>query len=239
MHQRSTPVSTRRNAAVAAIDDAIPRFRVPAAVLAVMLLPALAPGATAQERVFAPEDIISWEAHSFEGETRYEVVEKDGRSAVHAVCDNATASGLFMREEIDLDATPILEWTWRVDETFSRIDETRRSGDDYAARVYAVREHTIARWRTRALNYVWASEQAKGADWPNAYASQAHMIALRSGADPDGGQWHTERRDLREDFATYHDRDLSTINAIAIMTDCDDVGEPVEAWYGGVRLLPE
>ncbi len=94
------------------------------------------------------------------------------------------------------------------------------------------------RWRTRALNYVWSSKKERGADWPNAYASQARMIAVRSGEDADG-VWRTERRNVLEDFQRYHDRSPDEINAVAIMTDCDDVGQPVEAWYGEIRFLPE
>ncbi|MDN3519636.1 DUF3047 domain-containing protein [Aquisalimonas lutea] len=201
-----------------------------------LLLP---PALPAEPVVYTPEDIIDWEGHSFSGETRYELVEVDGRQAVHARCTDASASGLFLQEEVDLEATPIVEWRWRVDEAFSGIDETTKAGDDYPARIYAVDEHSILRWRTRALNYVWSSEMEQGADWPNAYASQAHMIAVRSGPPEREGQWHIERRNLREDFRRFHDRDLERINAFAIMTDCDDVGEPAEAWYGEIRLLPE
>jgi hypothetical protein len=90
-------------------------------------------------------------------------------------------------------------------------------------------------WNTMALNYVWASGQPQGAEWPNAYASQARMIAVRSGA---GDGWVTERRDLRADFRRLHGEDVTTIDAVAIMTDCDDRGGSAEAFYGGVRFLP-
>ncbi|MCC5809040.1 MAG: DUF3047 domain-containing protein [Ectothiorhodospiraceae bacterium] len=192
----------------------------------------------ADELRFAPAQIMEWERHAFSGETDYRLVEVDGREAIHARCTEASASGLFFREEIDLEATPVVEWEWRVKETFSGIDETRKSGDDYPARLYVVDERTVLRWRTRALNYVWASEMEQGSDWPNAYASQARMIALR-GSDDANGEWRTERRHIREDFRRFHDRELSTINGLAIMTDCDDVGEPIEAWYGEIRFLPE
>ncbi|MDX1587873.1 MAG: DUF3047 domain-containing protein [Oleiphilaceae bacterium] len=192
--------------------------------------------------MFTAEDIAGWESHSFEGETRYDLVEVDGREAVHARCRDASASGLFYREEIDLGKTPILEWTWRVEETFRDIHETRKSGDDYPARVYAVDEHSLAKWRTRALNYVWASEMPRGSHWENAYQSRAIMVAVQSGSagDSEGnGQWRTQRRDLREDFRQYHDKDTDRINGLAIMTDCDDTDAPAEAWYGEIRLKAE
>lgn len=199
------------------------------------LLPAAAQAGAGLE--FTPGDIIGWEAHSFEGETRYDLVEISGREAIHASCTDNTASGLFYREKIDLTETPVVEWQWRVKETFSGHDETTRAGDDYAARLYVVDEHRVLRWRTRAVNYVWASEQERSSDWANAYASQARMVAMRSGDDV-GPEWRTERRNIREDFRHYHDRDITEIDAIAIMTDCDDTGEPVEAWYGDIRFLP-
>lgn len=194
--------------------------------------------AAAVDTAFTPRDIIQWEPHSFSGETRYELLEHDGDEAVRAVCDDGTASGLFYRGTIDLEETPVVEWSWRVADTLEGIDETTRAGDDYAARLYAVDEHTILRWRTRALNYVWSSNQPEGADWPNAYASQARMIAVASGA-PEGDGWVTQRRNLREDFRRYHDRDLQSLDALAIMTDCDDTGQSTQAWYGSIRLLPE
>ncbi|MCC5869799.1 MAG: DUF3047 domain-containing protein [Gammaproteobacteria bacterium] len=189
-------------------------------------------------RVFTPADIIQWEAHSFTGETRYELTEIDGRQAVHALCTDGSASGLFYEHDIDLEDTPIIEWDWRVDSTFTGIDEQTRAGDDYAARLYAVDRHSVMRWRTRAINYVWASEMERGTQWDNAYQSRATMVAMRSGADADEG-WVTERRDLREDFREIHGRDLTVLNALAIMTDCDDTGQAAEAWYGEIRLLSD
>ncbi len=201
-----------------------------------LLLLAVALPAAAVE--FTPEEILAdWDRHSFEGETRYDLVNVDEQAAIHAICNDGTASGLFYREDIDLQETPVMEWTWRVDDTFSDIDETTRAGDDYPARIYVVDESRVLRWRTRALNYVWSSTSEPGTDWPNAYASQARMIAVRGAGDAGDG-WQTERRNLLEDFERHHDRSPGRINAVAIMTDCDDTGQDIEAWYGNIRFLP-
>lgn len=188
---------------------------------------------------FSPADILGWDPHRFKGETRYERVTVDGEVVIEARCTEATASGLFRRETIDLTRTPILEWRWRVDEVFDRIDEQRRDGDDFPARLYVVDERRIVLWRTRALNYVWASHQPKDSDWPNPFASQARMIAVRSGAPESSGEWRTERRNVREDFKRHHGRDQTSINAVAIMTDCDNTGQNARAWYGDIRFLPD
>lgn len=213
--------------------------RLPSALFAAMLL---ASGSSLSDgsavHTFHPADIIQWERHVFTAETRYELTEVDGIPSVHASCTDGSASGLFLRDEINLEQTPVIEWQWRVERTFDDTDEQTRAGDDYPARLYAVDENRFMPWRTRAISYVWASAMPRGAHWENAYQSRAVMIAMRSDTDPDTG-WVTERRNLRQDFRQIHGRDLKVLDALAIMTDCDDTGQQAEAWYGQIRLLPE
>jgi len=197
-------------------------------------------GASAERLLgaFSQGHMNGWEPHSFKGKTDYELVTVDEHQVLRASC-NATASGLFFRDTIDLRETPILRWSWRVDETFSGIDESTRAGDDFPARIYVVRESTVLRWRTRAINYVWASEKPRGSDWPNPYASQARMVALRSGPPDETGTWHTEEVNVREDFKRLHGQELDSINAVAIMTDCDDTGGTARAWFGDISFTAE
>jgi hypothetical protein len=67
--------------------------------------------------------------------TRYRARLWDG---VHAVEAHAVASMALLARPvaIDLAATPILCWRWRIDAPLQGADMTRKSGDDYAARVY-------------------------------------------------------------------------------------------------------
>ena len=143
-------------------------------------------------------DIAGWEEKVFAGKTRYETVRQDGRAVVRAT-SRGTASGLYLRRRIDLEKTPVLRWTWRVEGTLGDIDERTRAGDDYAARVYVIRSHPVFLWRTRAVNYVWASTRAPGETWPNAYTDASRNVAVRSGEE-DAGRWVEERRDVRADF---------------------------------------
>lgn len=209
-------------------------WTVRAGLIAAML--ALAMPADAEPLVFTPREILAtWQRESFQGETAYAM---DGE-ALRARCRDS-ASGLFLRQTIDLRRTPILEWSWRVDSVFDgALDETTKAGDDFPARLYVVRESTVLVWRTRAINYVWASAQPLGTDWANPFAAQARMVALRSGPPAAPGQWVTERRNIAADFRRYHGRDIEAIDAVAIMTDCDNRGGTAEAWYGPIRFLAE
>jgi hypothetical protein len=193
--------------------------------------------AGAGDLVFSPRDIAGWETKQFKGPVEYRIVRQDGREALHAFCTGRGASARYLRREINLRETPILEWSWRIQGTFSGRDERTKAGDDYPVRVYAVVDGGLLPWRTQAVNYVWASAQPAGSVWPNAYASQAKMLALQSGP-ACAGEWITERRDLVSDFQRLHGASHPVIHGLAIMTDCDDIGQPMEGWYGEIRLRP-
>jgi hypothetical protein len=178
-------------------------------------------------------DIIDWEPHSFEGATDYRLSE--GSGYINAQCRNGQASGLFYRGDIDLDETPRISWEWRVSEFPDVDNEQTKAGDDFAARIYVVKEHSILKWRTRALNYVWTQHSEAGSDWSNPFADQAHMIAQQHG-EPDSSEWRTETRNMREDFVNFHGEAPDSINAIAIMTDCDNSDSQASAQYRSIRV---
>ena len=143
----------------------------------------------------SPGDNGDWEIEEFEGETQYRVVELDGRRVLEA--DSAsTASSLFLEREIDLAATPILEWSWRIEKPLAVGDERIKDGDDFAARVYVVAPGEGMFGLPRAVNYVWANRSEIGDAWPNPFTSKVMMIAVDSG-DGDAGTWRTHRRDVR------------------------------------------
>ena len=182
-------------------------------------------------------DIAGWEEKVFEGRTAYETVRHDGRDVVRAT-SRGTASGLYLRRRIDLDKTPILRWSWRVDTTLGDIDERTRAGDDYSARVYVIRSHPVLLWRTRAVNYVWASMVAAGETWPNAWTDSSRHVAVRSG-DALAGQWVEERRDVRADFRELFGKSVRYVDAVAIMTDTDNTGGTAVAYYGDITFASE
>jgi hypothetical protein len=183
-----------------------------------------------------PADILAWERRDFADPTLYQLDEYAGQTLLRAQCRDA-ASALYLETTVDLRETPILEWSWMVGSVFDNIDETGKSGDDYPVRLYVVKDGGLLAWRTRAVNYVWSSHQPTGAQWTNAYASQAQMLALQSGP-PEQTKLVTERRNVREDFERLHGVTLDSVDGIAIMTDCDDSGQAVTGWYGSIRWLP-
>ena len=195
-----------------------------------------APGPTAS-RSLRDGDVAGWEEKVFSGKTLYETVRQDGRTVLRAT-SRGTASGLYRRLRVDLEKSPILNWTWRVDGTLGDVDERTRAGDDYSARVYVIRTHPVFVWRTRAVNYVWASTRTEGETWPNAYTDSARHVAVRSG-DALAGRWVGERRDVRADFRALFGEDVRSIDAVAIMTDTDNTGGGAVAYYADITFTSE
>jgi len=174
-----------------------------------------------------------WESKEFKGQTRYQLVKQDGITALKAESTNS-ASGLVKKQRIDLHKTPVLNWRWRIEKRLSNLNEQSKAGDDYVARVYVIVSGGLAFWRTKAINYVWASTSPKGKIWPNAFAGKnAMMIALRSSNDPAGG-WLTEKRNVLADFNQLIDKDIDHIDAVAIMTDTDNSQGTATAYYGDI-----
>jgi hypothetical protein len=147
-----------------------------------------------------------------------------------------SASGLYRRLNLDVTATPLLRWSWKVAGTLPRGDEGHREGDDYAARVYVVFAHPLP-WKTRAIAYIWANRLPVGQVLQNAYSANVLMLAVESG-NGRSGQWVTEERDVEADYRRLFGSPPPKLQAIGIMTDSDDTRGEARAWYGSISFHP-
>ncbi|GGO77016.1 hypothetical protein GCM10011348_05620 [Marinobacterium nitratireducens] len=185
--------------------------------------------------LFSRGQLGDWNSKVFDGVTEYRLVTDNGDQVLQATARDS-ASGLYRELEIDLGQTPVVEWSWKVGNRLTGIDERTRAGDDYPARLYVVFSGGLAFWRTRAINYVWSSTQAAGSEWPNAYTANARMIAVR-GRDDAVATWISERRDVRADYRRLFGEEPPAVVAIALMTDTDNSGRYARAWYGDIRFV--
>ena len=179
---------------------------------------------------FPDETLGAWKVREFSGTTDYSLVQEEGRRTLAAETDGQ-ASVLYREREVDLAATPMLTWSWKVDGVYAGIDERTKSGDDYPARVYVVLRTGVLPWSTLALNYVWASGQPRDSIWKSPYTDKARMIAVRSGPAGTGG-WACERRDVVADFEAAFGRSVDSIDGYAIMVDGDNGDRRAVARFG-------
>ncbi len=177
--------------------------------------------------IFEP-GLPGWQEKEFAGRTVYTPLPQEKLLLAES---GGTASGLFFEQSVDVRTTPWLNWSWRVENVLSGVNEREKSGDDYPARIYVVAKGGLAFWKTRALSYVWASALPAGSMWPNAFTANAHMIAVRGGKE-GLGRMLSEKRNIREDWMRAFGEDIETIDAVAIMTDTDNSGQKARAWYG-------
>ena len=146
---------------------------------------------------FATDGIKGWESKSFKGTTDYRIVQEDGRTVLKAHAKGA-ASGLTKKLKFSPQTYRYLKWNWKISGAIAQGNEKTKQGDDYAARVYVVFPGRFF-WQMRALNYIWANKLPKGEFVPNAFTSNAMLLAVESGS-AKAGQWVTEQRDILADF---------------------------------------
>lgn len=186
--------------------------------------------------------------------TRYRVVRVDGVTAVEAVAVKSMA--LLARPlAVDLDATPILCWRWRVDAPVAGADMRQRRGDDYAARVYVAfdipdaalsggtrfklgiaRRMFGAAVPDAALNYVWDNRNPVGTAMRSAYTDRAHLIVAETGS-ARAGQWVSERADVAADFARAFGKVPGKPIQIAIAADTDNTGTTARAAFADLHFV--
>lgn len=186
--------------------------------------------------------------------THYGLRVWDGVPAVEAHAEKSMAL-LARGVEVDLQRTPVLCWRWRVDAPLKTSDMTRKSGDDYAARVYLsfevppealglatrlalklARSLRGSQVPDAAVNYVWDNTHPVGTWQANAYTDRARMLVLRSGAD-HAGRWVNERRDVAADFLRAFGHAPRRLTGLALASDTDNTGEEARAGFADFRFV--
>lgn len=184
---------------------------------------------------FENQGLQGWSDKIFKGLTQYKLIQLEHHKVLMALSRNS-ASGKVKKQRIDLKKTPYLHWNWRLDKLNwpqALAAETHRSGDDYALRIYVIVSGGSLFWRTKAINYVWSRHQKLNSHWPNAYSKNAAMLAVETGGK-NIGKWRHYQRDVVRDFDKLFGIRPKEIHAVAIMTDTDNTGAQIEAYYGNI-----
>jgi len=174
-----------------------------------------------------------WMSKSFSGKTEYTWVEENGKAFIRATSNNA-ASGLIYKIEYDPQKYPYITWNWKADNIIASGDGTRKSRDDYSARIY-IAFPSLFFWNSRIINYIWANKLPQNQVIPSPYTPDSIMISVESGT-VNTGKWITETRNVYEDYIRFFGKKPPKIAAIAIMTDTDNTGESTSASYGPISI---
>lgn len=182
---------------------------------------------------FSKANLNNWEEKVFTGKSKYQLVRLNERIVLKSEA-NASASGLFKKVRVDLTQTPFLNWSWQIEKAHPPLEERTKQGDDYAARIYLVVDGGLLFWKSIALNYVWSSSQTIESTWPSSYAVKNVMLVAQRTNDHPLSTWYKEKRNVYNDFKNIFEKEITHIDAVAIMTDSDNSGGDVKAYYGDI-----
>jgi len=188
---------------------------------------------------FSKGKLNNWKEKVFDGKTNYALtLNKQSQEYVLQANSSNSASGLFYKKRIDLEKTPYLNWSWNTSSAFGVIDESKKTGDDFVARIYIVVDGGLFFWRTLAISYVWSSSHKIGEKWNNPYTSNTTMFAVESGKE-NLGLWQHYKRNVREDLKQFMRKDTRYIDAVAIMSDSDNSGKSATTLFGDIFFTSE
>ena len=155
-----------------------------------------------------------------DNKTVYTVGSNENGNFLKAVADNA-ASGLGKEVKIDLNKTPFINITWKIEKDLQGINENSKKGHDFAARVFAVKKTGATPLSNRAINYVFSSNSTVGQSWPSPYTKKSIDNVLATTKD-NLNVWVTVKANVKEDFKKFHDLDVNELDGLAIMADTDN-----------------
>jgi hypothetical protein len=220
------------------------------AAAALLPLVLLAYGCTA----LAQRPFEDWEPFKISDKkkaTRYWLTEEGGRTVLHAVAEGS-ASGLTRSAVFSLAERPIASWSWKVSRLVAGADNSRARSEDSPVRLvlafdgdtgklprldqaslYVSRKVFGRDMPYATLMYIWSNKAPVGSVIENPHTRRVQMVVASSG--PAGvGAWQKLQRDVAADFRRAFKEEPGRVLYYGVMSDTDNTGESVEAWYGEI-----
>ena len=172
---------------------------------------------------FTNEELAKLDVRKVRGadnKTIYTVGSNNNGNFLKAIAENA-ASGLGKEVKIDLNKTPFINITWKIEKDLSGIKENTKKGHDFAARVFAVKKTGATPLSNRAINYVFSSNNKIGFNSPSPYTKKSIDNVLATTIN-NLNEWVTVKSNVKEDFKKFHDLDVNELDGLAIMSDTDN-----------------
>jgi len=167
-----------------------------------------------------------------DNKTTYSVGSNKNGNYLKAIADNA-ASGLGKEIKIDLNKTPFINITWKIEKDIQGIDETAKKGHDFAARVFVIKKTGATALSNRAINYVFSSNQDVGSNSPSPYTKKSIDNVLAT-TKTNLNEWVTVKANVKEDFKKFHNLDVNELDGIAIMSDTDNSKKKSITYYQNI-----
>tara|TARA_B100000427_G_C15504940_1_gene593494 strand:- start:1272 stop:1925 length:654 start_codon:yes stop_codon:yes gene_type:complete len=164
-----------------------------------------------------------------DNKTNYSIGSNENGNYLKADAENA-ASGLGKEIKIDLNLSPFINITWKVEKELAGINENSKKGHDFSARVFVIKKTGATPLSNRAVNYVFSSNNEIGENWPSPYTKKSIDNVLSTTKDKLN-EWVTVKANVKEDFKKFHNLDVNELDGVAIMTDTDNSKMRAIAYY--------
>ena len=172
-----------------------------------------------------------------DAKTEYSIGKNEKGNFLKAIANNS-GSGLGKEIIIDLNKTPYLNITWKVEKDLNGINERSKKGHDYAARVFVVKKTGATPLSNRAMNYVFSSNEEVGIYHPSPYTKKSIDYVLATTKD-HLNEWVSVKTNVKEHFKKFHNLDLDEINGLAIMADTDNSKLSSVAYFQDIYFSSE
>lgn len=201
----------------------------------------------------APEGWQSFKINERKKATAYRWVDDGGQKVLHARAE-ASASGLLRAPAFKLAERPLLRWRWKVSGMIPGADNSRSGGEDAPARILLIFDGDKEKLPTKdqavfylarklsgqdlpyaMLMYIWSGSAPVGTVIENPLTRRIQMVVASSGA---AAGWQEVTRDAMADFRRAFSEEPGRLLAYGVMSDTDNTGETVDAWYGPIEFRP-
>lgn len=189
-------------------------------------------------------------------QTEYRLVNTDGGTVLHARAANAS-SGLMQQISIDPYAQPWLHWQWKIANLVPGQDNSQRATEDSPVRIIlgfdgdkdslpfadqilfeTAKLVTGYDFPYATLMYIWGNTAPIGTVIRSPHSSRIRMMVAANG-EGGIGEWREFARNVVEDYEKAFGEKPGKLIGVGVLTDTDNTGETVEAWYGDITLLRE
>tara|TARA_B100001121_G_scaffold76495_1_gene67773 strand:- start:633 stop:1277 length:645 start_codon:yes stop_codon:yes gene_type:complete len=186
---------------------------------------------------FTEEELKTLKVKKIKKLTEYQIGSNANGNFLRAKAEGQ-ASGLGKEIKINLDKTPFINITWKVENNLNGINEKSKKGHDFAARVFVVKKTGITALSNRAINYVFSSNEDIGENWNSPYTKNSIDYVLSTTKITDN-EWITVKSNVKNDFKNLHNLDVNEIDGVAILTDTDNSKMKAVSYYQNIYFSSE
>ena len=186
---------------------------------------------------FTSEEFDSLKVRKIKKITTYSLGSNEKGNFLRAESEGV-ASGLGKEILIDLNKTPFINITWKVEKDLKGINERSKKGHDYAARVFVIKKTGKTALSNRAINYVFSSNEKVGEYWKSPFTKKSIDYVLSTTLE-NTNEWVTVKSNVKEDFKKLHKLDVQELDGLALMTDTDNSKIKAISYYQNIYFSSE